>query len=259
MERQKPGIGVLADRAAVVTGGSSGIGLAVVRRFAAEGARVAALSRNATPELGSTGALWLGCDVTDESQVADSFERAAEALGPLHAVVLNAGVSQLDGAALDAIDGASLRSQFEVNAMGVLHGLKHAPPRMADGGSITITATATLAWPFPDYLTYAASKAPLHSMCVHAAMSLGGRGIRVNTVSPGTIITRMQPEADAEARVAPLATCLGRVGTPEDVAGIYLFLASEDARYVTAADIRADGGWIGGLTAAGVAALLRDD
>jgi 3-oxoacyl-[acyl-carrier protein] reductase len=79
-------------------------------------------------------------------------------------------------------------------------------------------------------------------------MKLGPRGIRVNTVSPGTIITAMQPEDDPEARIAPLATCLGRVGTPEDVAGVVAFLASDDARYVTATDIRVDGGWLGGIT-----------
>ena len=79
----------------------------------------------------------------------------------------------------------------------------------------------------------------------------------MNTVSPGTIVTEMQPDDDPEARVAAIATCLGRVGTPDDVAGAYLFLAGDDSRYVTATDLRVDGG-CDGLTPAELAAVLGD-
>jgi NAD(P)-dependent dehydrogenase (short-subunit alcohol dehydrogenase family) len=113
---------------------------------------------------------------------------------------------------------------------------------------VIITATAALHWAFPDYLGYTMSKAPLRSMCVHAAMKLGARGIRVNTVSPGTILTGMQPDDDPEATICRIVTCLGRVGTPEDVAGAYLFLAGDDSRYVTGTDLRVDGGWLDGIT-----------
>ncbi len=249
--------GALEGRSALVTGGSSGIGLAVVRRFVAEGARVVALARRPRPEVEQAGASMLACDVADAGEVDRAFDEASTLLGELDVVVLNAGISDLDGGAdLAAIEASSLREQFEVNAMGVFHGLQAASRHVGRGGSIVLTSTAALYWPFPDYLTYSASKAPLVAMCRHAAMKLGPRGIRVNTVSPGTIVTAMQPDDDPEGRVSPLATCLGRFGTPEDVVGAYLFLASDDSRYVTATDIRVDGGWLGGLTYREVDALL---
>lgn len=248
----------LGGKAVLVTGGTSGIGLAVVTRFVREGAAVVALSRRPGPEAEAAGARVLTCDVADEGQVGSAFARAVELMGGLDVAVLNAGVSDLDGGGLEKMDTGAFRRMLDVNTVGVFHGLKEASRHVRDGGSIIITATATLAWAFPDYMAYTASKAPLLSMCTHAAMKLGLRGIRVNTVSPGTIITAMQPDDDAEARITPIATCLGRVGTPDDVAGTYVFLASDDSRYVTAADIRVDGGWIGGLTYAEAEVLLAE-
>jgi NAD(P)-dependent dehydrogenase (short-subunit alcohol dehydrogenase family) len=240
-----------------VTGGTSGIGLAVVRRFVAEGAEVVAVARRERSEVTEAGASMIAADVADAGHLEQAFDHARELVGDLDVVVLNAGISELDaGAELSEDDGEHLRAQLEVNTMGVFHGLRLASEAMRDDGSIAITSTAALAWPFPDYLTYAASKAPLGAMRDHAAMKLGPRGIRVNTVSPGTILTPMQPDDDPEARIAPLATCLGRPGTPDDVTGAFVFLASDDSRYVTASDIRVDGGWLGGLTYAEAAALL---
>ena len=248
--------GRLAGRTAVVTGGTSGIGLAVVERFRAEGAQVVAMARGDRPEPEAVGARFVPCDVADEQQVASAFARAVELIGPLDVVVLNAGTAELDEDPPEIADPSVVRRLFEVNAMGVVHGLRHAPPQMRDGGSILITSTAALAWPFPGYLAYSASKAPLEALRTHAAMKLGPRGIRVNSVSPGTILTEMQPADDLEARLAPLTTCLGRVGTTEDVTGAFLFLASDESRYVTATDIRVDGGWLGGLTATEAERLL---
>ena len=247
----------LRGKSALVTGGTSGIGLATVRRFVAEGARVVALARGAGAEAQRAGAHMVICDVADQTAVAEAFTRAVELVGPLDVVVLNAGISDLDGADLATTDAASLRAQLDVNTMGVFHGLQQAERHVRDGGSVAITATGALWWPFPGYMTYSASKAPVLAMCRHAAMKLGPRGIRVNTVSPGTIITEMQPDDDAEATIAPLATCLGRVGTPEEVAGVFVFLASDDGAYVSGADIRVDGGWLGGLTYDEAARLLE--
>lgn len=247
----------LVGKTALVTGGTSGIGLAVVRRFAASGAAVVAVARKARPEVQEAGAHSLECDVSDEPQMAAGFERATELVGPLDIVVLNAGISALDHGALEGMSVHDLGEMLSVNTMGVFHGLKHAPWAMNDGGSIIVTGTATLQWAFPDYMAYSASKAPLPAMCKHAAMKLGGRGIRVNTVSPGTILSGMQPEDDDEARICAVATCLGRVGHPEDVVGAYHFLASDDSRYITGTDVRVDGGWIEGLTYAEAEAVLR--
>jgi NAD(P)-dependent dehydrogenase (short-subunit alcohol dehydrogenase family) len=250
---------VLAGRTALVTGGSSGIGLAVVRRFLAEGARVVALSRGPADEARALGAQAVRCDVTNAAAVGQAFDEAVGLLGSLDTLVLNAGTSEVDGPTLGSVDADAVRRQWEVNTLGVLHGLREADRCLADGGSVSITSTAALAWPFPGYLSYAASKAPLRELCVHAAMRLGPRGVRVNTVSPGTTLTAMQPSDDDEAHIASVATCLGRVATPDEIAGVFVFLASDDARYVTAADIRVDGGWIGGLTDREAAILLAAD
>jgi len=252
------GSGALDGMAAVVTGGTDGIGLAVVRRFVAEGASVVAVARRSRPEVHEAGAVFIEADVADAGQVERAFAEAAERFGALDAIVLNAGVSELDGGSSIGADPDSLRRQFEINSMGVFHGLRCAPAFMRDGGTVTITSTAALAWPFPGYLAYSVSKAPLSAMVTHAAMELGPRAIRVNSISPGTIITGMQPDDDPEAQLARVATCLGRVGSPEDVAGSYVFLASADARYITATDLRVDGGWIGGVTPAEVAGLVGE-
>jgi NAD(P)-dependent dehydrogenase (short-subunit alcohol dehydrogenase family) len=252
------GSGALRGLTAVVTGGTSGIGAAVVRRFVAEGAAVVAMARRERAGLADAGASFIECDVSDAVQSERAFAEAHDRLGTLDAIVLNAGISELDADSSTGADLDSFRRQFEVNTMGVVHGVRHAPALMRDGGSITITSTAALAWPFPGYLTYSASKAPLAAVVAHAAMELGPRSIRVNSISPGTIVTDMQPDDDPEARMASIATCLGRFGTPEDVAGAYVFMASDDARYVTATDLRVDGGWIGGLTPVELEALLGD-
>jgi NAD(P)-dependent dehydrogenase (short-subunit alcohol dehydrogenase family) len=229
----------------------------VVRRFLAEGASVVALARRERTAPQEAGARFVACDVADRGQVDAAFLRAVELVGPLDVVVLNAGIAEVEGAYGGAFDPETVRGLLEVNCLGVLHGLRAAAGSMRDGGSIVITSTAALAWPFPGYLGYSASKAPLGALRTHAAMELGPRGIRVNTVSPGTIVTEMQPDDDAEARIAPVATCLGRVGSTDDVTGAYLFLASDDSAYVTGTDLRVDGGWIGGLTPAEAERLLR--
>lgn len=248
----------LAGKVALVTGGTSGIGLAVVRRFVAAGAQVTALARHARPEVEAAGARTIECDVAEAGQVADAFAAVTAEAGPLDVVVLNAGVAELDGGALGSMDAHEVRRMLEINTMGVFHGLAESDRHVRDGGSIIVTATAALDWAFPDYMGYTASKAPLRSMAIHAAMKLGSRGIRVNTVSPGTILTEMQPDDDPEARITPFATCLGRVGTPEDVSGAYVFLAGDDSAYITGTDIRVDGGWLEGLTYASAARLLGD-
>lgn len=251
------GDGLGPGASVLVTGGTSGIGAATVRRFSATGAQVVAVARRERADAELGGARLVAADVADESQMEAAFERAVALVGPLTSVVLNAGAFVDDGADLSSTPAATLRELLEVNALGVFHGLRLAPSHMRDGGSISITSTAALSWSFPGYLAYSASKAPLTQLCRHAAMQLGPRGIRVNTVSPGTILTEMQPPDDDEAKIAAVATCLGRTGTPDDVAGVFVFLASDDARYITGTDIRVDGGWLDGLTPAHSEAVLR--
>ena len=252
-------MGRLEHKAALVTGGTSGIGLAVVRRFIEEGAQVVALARRERPDVDLAGARMIVCDVSDRSQVDTAFEEATALLGGLDAVVLNAGVFEEDPSPGAVPDPGAVERQWATNTMGVLHGLTASASTMVRGGSISITATAALYWGFPGYGGYVASKAPLLQLARHAAMQLGPREIRVNTVSPGTIVTGMQPDDDDEARIARVATSLGRVGRVDEVAGAFVFLASEDASYITATDIRVDGGWIEGITPASAGLLVGGD
>ena len=251
-----PGRGRLDGQTALVTGGTSGIGLAVVSRFVSEGADVTAVARHHRPEVDDVGARFVVADTSDPHQMLDALRETAGRVGQLDILVLNAGIASLDADALERTDLAEVEGLIRVNTMGVLHGLAAMPPFLRDGASVIITASAATSWAFPGYMGYSLSKAPLYEMARHAAMKLGSRGIRVNTVSPGTVLTPMQPADDPEARIARVATCLGRPAFPDEVAGVYVFLASDDSAYVTGTDIRADGGWLDGLTEAHAQALL---
>lgn len=248
--------GRLRGRTALVTGGSSGIGLAVVSRFVSEGADVTALARRYRPEVDDVEARFVAADTGDPDQMRTALTATVERAGPLDVLVLNAGIASLDASTLEDTDLADVEELVRVNTMGVLHGLAAMPPYLRDGASVIITASAATSWAFPGYMGYSMSKAPLYEMARHAAMKLGARGIRVNTVSPGTVLTPMQPDDDPEARIARVATCLGRAAFPDEVAGVYVFLASDDSAYVTGTDIRADGGWLDGLTEAHARTLL---
>jgi NAD(P)-dependent dehydrogenase (short-subunit alcohol dehydrogenase family) len=248
--------GRLKDRIALVTGGSSGIGLAVVSRFVSEGAVVTALARHYRPEVDDVGARFVAADTSDSEQMRAALQSTVEREGPLDVLVLNAGIASLDAATLEMTDLGDVAGLVRVNTMGVLHGLAAMPPYLRDGASVIITASASTSWAFPGYMGYSLSKAPLYEMSRHAAMKLGDRDIRVNTVSPGTVLTPMQPADDPEARIARVATCLGRAAFPDEVAGVYVFLASDDSAYVTATDIRVDGGWLDGMTEAHARILL---
>ena len=248
--------GRLEGRTALVTGGSSGIGLAIASRFVTEGADVTALARSYRPEVDDVGARFVSADIADHDQTRAALEATTGRVGPLDVLVLNAGIASLDAETLEGTDLADVEELVRVNTMGVLHGLTLMPPHLRDGASVIITASAATSWAFPGYMGYSLSKAPLYEMSRHAAMKLGSRRIRVNTVSPGTVLTPMQPPDDPEARIARVATCLGRPAFPDEVAGVYVFLASDDSAYVTGTDIRADGGWLDGLTEAHARTLL---
>ena len=248
--------GRLQGRTALVTGGSSGIGLAVVSRFVSEGADVTAVARRYRPDVDDVGARYVAADAGDAGQMKAALASTFQRAGPIDVLVLNAGIASLDAGSLEGTDLAGVGELLRVNTMGVLHGLAAMPPYLRDGASVIITASAATSWAFPGYMGYSLSKAPLYEMARHAAMKLGRRGIRVNTVSPGTVLTPMQPIDDPEARIARVATCLGRAAFPDEVAGVYVFLASDDSAYVTGTDIRADGGWLDGLTEAHARAVL---
>lgn len=237
----------LANKKALVTGGTKGIGLAVARQFHRSGAEVAICARTVQPGLGDLDVNFMACDQSDEIQVRALVQDFTDTYGALDILVINAGVVD-GGTSLDTLDPVELEAMWKINSLGVAIFLKHGAAIMNDGGSIIITATPASNLPFPGYIAYGTSKSSIPALVKYAAMELGPRSIRVNSVSPGTIITGMQSDDDAEARISKITTCLGRTGTVDDVVGVYQFLAADESSFITATDISVDGGWLGGLT-----------
>ncbi|WP_027856569.1 SDR family NAD(P)-dependent oxidoreductase [Marinobacterium jannaschii] len=234
------------DKRVLITGGASGIGLALVRHFQSAGATVAVIDLCSSEQLDATGAEVYLADVGDEAQLADAFGNAA-ADSPLDVVINNAGIALPEGRYEDA-DLSNLDKVLHVNVRGVYLGLKYAARYLRDGGAIINTASAAAHITFPEYSSYSVSKGGVLAMTRTAALQLGRRGIRVNAVSPGTVLTPMESSEGAEARISVQATALERPARVEDILGAYHFLAADESSYITGTEIRVDGGWIAGMT-----------
>ena len=231
----------LTGKNAVVTGGSSGIGLAVVQRYLDAGAKVAIADLVESDALDGTGALFVETDVADPDSVERAFAAAARDLGKLDIVVNNAGIAPETGPADQTLIDAA-RATIDVNLNGVMWGLRFAPGHMGAGGSIINTASAAASVGFPTYGPYAASKAGVVGLTRTAAIDLAPLGVRVNAVCPGTVTTPMQPPDDMESRFARLASPMGRLGQTDDLVGIYHFLATDESSWMTGQAVYVDGG-----------------
>lgn len=247
----------ISGKKTLIIGGTSGIGLAVARRFAEAGADVVVSGRMNRLEDADRAIDFVECDVDDEASVKRLFDAVADKFGTADCLIINAGIAPDDRGGFGAMMTDTFDSAMTTNTRGVFLCLNRAPAIMADGGSVIITTSGAADFVFPGYATYGASKSALSILARHAAAQLGARGIRVNSLSPGTILTPIQPEDDPEAIICKAHTCLGRTGTTDDVVGAYHFLASDESRFVTAAELVVDGGWVGGLTERSAAALLR--
>lgn len=237
----------LQDKAAFITGGISGIGLAVAQRFIAAGARVVVTDiRDGRDIAAEMGAMFIQANVADEAAMARAFTQAEEAVGKLDVVVNNAGIGDLGP--LDAIDAALWDKVMRVNVYGVFHGIKHGARHMNDGGSIINTASQAAFTTMHGFEPYSASKSAVVSLTQTAAVELGPRGIRVNAVCPTSIHTPLVPPDDPEFAVTRVFTQFGRVGETEDVVGLYHFLAADESRFITGQAILVDGGWTAGLS-----------
>ena len=239
----------LQGKKAYITGGASGIGLAVAEEFIAQGASVVIADIvDATTQAKKIGAQAVYCNVSEESSVADSLLAACELLdGPLDIVVLNAGVGDV-GPSIEETGQALLEKITRVNQWGVLYGLKHAPANMNDGGSVISTSSMAAFINMPGTGVYSATKRAICSMTEMAALELGSRGIRVNAVCPGYVNTALG-DTEHEQRVVLTFTALQRCAEPrEDIAGVFVFLASDASRYMTGQSLKVDGGWHCGPT-----------
>jgi len=237
----------LKDKKAYITGGSGGIGRAVAELMLANGAQVAIADINDPSTVAAEiGAIPLQCDVGDESSVQQSLAEAEQALGKLDIVVLNAGIGDV-GPEITALDYELLERVTRVNYWGVLHGMKHAPAVMADGGSIICTSSMAAFINLPGGAAYSASKRAIISLAEMSALELGHRNIRVNCVCPGYTDTAMGSGEEGR-KICEAFTALGRVANVDDISGVFLFLASDASRYMTGQALKVDGGWSCGPT-----------
>ena len=238
----------LQGKSAFVTGGTSGIGKAVAEAFVAHGARVVVGDITDAADIAeSIGAGFVRVDVSDEDSVASAIQEAVSILGgTLDVVVLNAGVGDV-GPTFEQTDQALIDKVTKINHYGVVYGLKHAPRHMNDGGSIISTSSMAAFINVPGAGVYSAGKRAVVSMTEMAALELGSRGIRVNTVCPGYTATALGSGEEGQ-KLCEAFTALGRVATVDDVAGVYVFLASPASRYMTGQALKVDGGWHCGPT-----------
>jgi meso-butanediol dehydrogenase / (S,S)-butanediol dehydrogenase / diacetyl reductase len=237
----------LEGKRVVVTGGTSGIGEATSRRFLDEGARVVALAVGedevATAAERIPGIEALRCDVADAAAVEDAFARADELLGGVDVLVANAGIS-IRKPFLE-IEEADWRRVLDVNLTGVFHCAQQAARRMVggDGGVILMTASTNGLTGHPLYADYNASKAGVILLARTMALELAPT-VRVNAVCPGYVLTPMQRSEYTDEMLAEVnaGIPLGRHASPEEIASLFAFLASDDGAYFTGAVISVDGG-----------------
>jgi NAD(P)-dependent dehydrogenase (short-subunit alcohol dehydrogenase family) len=241
-------MGLLEDRTAIVTGGGSGIGRATCRRLAEEGARVAVLDldgESADAVAKEISGSPFAVDVGDPEALRRCVDAAAEELGGLSILYNNAGTSAFSR--LHELEPAEWERVLRVNLTGVWAGIRAAVPHMLAGGGGSIVSTASISGtrPAAGEGPYAASKAAVAALTASAALEYAP-SIRVNAVSPGMILTAMtEPwfafmpdQVERFERDTPVA----RIGEPEDVADVVVFLCSDLARFVTGQNIVVDGG-----------------
>jgi 3alpha(or 20beta)-hydroxysteroid dehydrogenase len=248
----------LDHKVALITGAASGIGAAAARLFVAEGARVVLgdvqedQGRAIASDLGPA-ATFVPLDVTDKSDWERAVTRCVADFGSLSCLVSNAGINFV--APIEATTEADMRRLFDVNVLGVHLGLQAVvgAMRAGGGGSIVVTASTAGVIGLDWHGAYAASKAASAALARCAAIELGPFGIRVNSVHPGAIDTPMRagvvqssgmPAAGREDRLKALPA--GRLGRPEEVAQLMLFLCSDESSYLTGGQLQVDGGMLAG-------------
>ena len=242
----------LRGKVAIVTGGSSGIGAGIARALGAQGATVIVnytASKDgadavvaAIADAGGTASA-VQADMSQETDVVRLFETVIAEHGKLDVLINNAGVAQFEMA--ESLTEEAFHRQFNVNVLGYFLAIREAVRHFGDGGGSIVNISSILSThPSPGTSIYAATKGAVDTMTYALARELGPRGIRVNAVMPGYTNTRAtEGNFAGELGERLLAeTPLGRFGEPEDIAPTVLFLASDDAHWISGESIRATGG-----------------
>jgi NAD(P)-dependent dehydrogenase (short-subunit alcohol dehydrogenase family) len=245
-------MGALQGKVALITGGTSGIGLATAREFHAQGARVVLSGRDrqkleaVANQLGPD-VLGVRSDVTKLSDLDELMARTRAAFGKLDILFVNAGIA--DSRPLEATDEVFFDRMMNTNFKGAYFTIQKALPLLNDQASIIINGSINALVGMAGISVYSASKAAVHSLARTLSAELIGRSIRVNTITTGPTDTSIVMRADyppevIQARKEAIATLspIKRLGRPEEVAKVALFLASSDSSFVVGAEIAADGG-----------------
>ncbi|MFY3744666.1 glucose 1-dehydrogenase [Anaeromyxobacter sp. Red801] len=252
-ERSYRGHGRLQDRVAIVTGADSGIGRAVALAFAREGAHVvvsylsehedAEETRRAVEAAGRTALLVAG-DLAEDAQCARVVAAAIERFGRLDVLVNNAAFQGRAVERFEDLDAERVERTFRTNVVAMFNLTRHALPHLKPGAAIVNTTSIQAYHPNPQILDYAATKGAIRTFTQGLSKELAARGIRVNGVAPGPIWTPLIPQSFPDEKVekhgesAPME----RAGQPAEVAPVFVFLASDDARYVSGEIVGVTGG-----------------
>jgi NAD(P)-dependent dehydrogenase (short-subunit alcohol dehydrogenase family) len=244
--------GKLSGKIAVITGGSSGIGLATAKRFVEEGAYVFITGRRQA-ELDKAVAE-IGCNVTgvqgDVSNLDDLdrlYKEVETKKGKLDVLFANAGIAE--PVPTPDVTPEHYDRTFDINTRGVFFAVHKALPLMKDGGSIIVNGSGAWQKGIPMYAAYAATKAALRSFVRTWTAEFAGKGIRANVISPGPVETpilegQFGENTDAVKERFKAMVPMGRIGKPEEIASAAVFLASEESSYITGIDLPVDGGLV---------------
>lgn len=237
----------LAGKIAVVTGGSAGIGRGIAAHFVGEGARVFITGRNqagldkAVAEIGGPISAVRG-DASNLADIDRIYQTVREKAGRIDVLVVNAGFYEVG--TFGEITEEHFDKTFNTNVRGVLFAVQKALPLLGKGSSVILIGSVASIKGFPSFSVYDATKAAVRSFARGWILDLKGRDIRINVLSPGHIDTPGLAElmSDEQKTEAVSHVPLGRLGTPDDMAKVAVFLASDDSAYVNGIELFADGG-----------------
>lgn len=241
----------LRDKVILVTGSSRGIGATIAHQLAAAGARVIvnyaggqAAAEEVVQQIKNNGgdAIALQADVSKTDEVKNLFDQAIARYSKIDVLVNNAGI-MINSLIKDTTD-EDFNRQFDINVKGTFNTLREAATRLADHGSIVNFSTSVNRLMLPTYGTYVATKAAVEQLTRVFAKEVGSRGINVNSISPGPTNTELFTQGKLQELIERLASlsAFNRIAEPKDIANVVVFLASDEAKWITAQNLGANGG-----------------